>query len=538
MRYDGEVIIYSTYLGGNNYDAGNGIAVDSSGEVYVTGTTYSANFPISSVNVFQPTLGGNSDAFLVKLDPSGTHLLFSSYLGGSNYDYGLALALDEYGNAYLTGSTQSTDFPTANAIQSGYAGNGDAFVAKVNPYLSGTAQLVYSTYLGGSSADSGQGIAVDPSGAAYVTGFTFSTNFPTFEAYQPRNAGSVDAFITKFSPDGSTFAFSTYLGGIGDDRGWAIALDSLNDVYITGSTLPAPPTGSTSCTLAPLSTTLCNPSDDFPTTPGAWQNYTVSEYPGYSDVFVTELNYVGNGLIYSTLLGGLFTDSPAGIAVDGSGNAYITGYTESNNFPTANAVQASYTGGTCGPSPCPDAFITEVNSQGTALVYSTYLGGSMANWGNGIALDSDTPPNAYVVGTTTSTDFPAIALAYQGYPGNTTGLGNAFVSKLEPADAAGVALTPNTLNFGHSSRIYHRKFDRPRSTCHGDGHEYRHGAASNNKHHHDRRFCRDGQLRGDRPGRRRTLHHQRHVHPHGAGDRNRAARHQRQCHGKSACGQS
>jgi hypothetical protein len=444
VRYDGEAVIYSTYLGGNNFDVGNGIAVDSSGDVYLTGTTYSANFPISSNNVFQPTLGGNSDAFLVKLDPSGTHLLYSSFLGGSNYDYGLGIALDQYGNAYLTGSTQSSDFPTVNPIQSGNAGNGDAFVAEVRPQSTGLTDLVYSTYLGGGSADSGQGIAVDLSGAAYVVGYTFSTNFPTYNAYQPRNAGSVDAFIAKLSPGGSTFAFSTYLGGTGDDRGWAIALDSELNIYVTGSTLPPTP-----CTLAPLSTTMCNPIESFPTTPGAWQTYTVSQYPGYADVFVTKFNYPGSALIYSTLLGGALTDSPAGIAVDSSFNAYVTGYTQSNNFPTANAVQASYTGGTCGPSPCPDAFITQVNPQGAALVYSTYLGGSMANWGNGIALDGNTPPNAYVVGTTTSSDFPAIALAYQGGPGNTTGLGNAFVSKLEPTDAAGVALTPQTLAFGN-----------------------------------------------------------------------------------------
>jgi hypothetical protein len=194
---------------------------------------------------------------------------------------------------------------------------------------------------------------------------------------------------------------------------------------------------------------MCNPTETFPTTPGAFQTLNTSQSPGYSDVFVAKLNFPGSALIYSTLLGGALTDSPAGIAVDSSGDAYVTGYTESNNFPTANAVQASYTGGTCGANPCPDAFITEVNPQGTALVYSTYLGGSAANWGNGIALDNNTPPNAYVVGTTTSSDFPAIALAYQSGPGNTTGLGQAFVSMLEQTDAAGVALTPQKLAFGN-----------------------------------------------------------------------------------------
>ena len=437
VRYDGEAVIYSTYLGGNSFDVGNGIAVDSSGDAYIVGSTSSADFPISSSNVFQPTLGGNTDAFVAKLDPSGSNLLYSSFLGGSDVDYGLGIALDQFGNAYVTGSTQSTDFPTVNPIQSGNAGNGDAFVAKVNTQATA---LVYSTYLGGGSADVGQGIAVDLGGFAYVVGYTYSTNFPTYNAYQGNNAGSVDAFITKVSSDGSTFVFSTYLGGSGDDRGWAIAVDSQLNIYVTGSTL-------TTCAPATTTTTMCNPTETFPTTPGAFQTLNTSQSPGYSDVFVAKLNFPGTALIYSTLVGGALTDSPAGIAVDSSGDAYVTGYTQSNNFPTANAVQASYTSGTCGQKPCPDAFITEVNPQGSALVYSTYLGGSAANWGNGIALDSNT--NAYVVGTTTSSDFPAVALAYQGGPGNTTGLGQAFVSMVEHSDAASVALTPQKLAFGN-----------------------------------------------------------------------------------------
>ena len=437
VRYDGEAVIYSTYLGGNSFDVGNGIAVDSSGDAYIVGSTSSADFPISSSNVFQPTLGGNTDAFVAKLDPSGSNLLYSSFLGGSDVDYGLGIALDQFGNAYVTGSTQSTDFPTVNPIQSGNAGNGDAFVAKVNTQATA---LVYSTYLGGGSADVGQGIAVDLGGFAYVVGYTYSTNFPTYNAYQGTNAGSVDAFITKLSSDGSTFVFSTYLGGSGDDRGWAIAVDSQLYIYVAGSTR-------TTCTPASTTTTMCNPTETFPTTPGAFQTLNTSQSPGYSDVFVAKLNFPGTALIYSTLVGGALTDSPAGIAVDSSGDAYVTGYTQSNNFPTANAVQASYTSGTCGQKPCPDAFITEVNPQGSALVYSTYLGGSAANWGNGIALDSNT--NAYVVGTTTSSDFPAVALAYQGGPGNTTGLGQAFVSMVEHSDAASVALTPQKLAFGN-----------------------------------------------------------------------------------------
>jgi hypothetical protein len=445
VRYDGEAVIYSTYLGGNNYDTGNGIAVDSSGDAYIVGSTSSANFPTRPSNVFQPTFGGNTDAFVTKLDPSGTTLLYSSFLGGSDVDYGNAIALDQYGNAYVTGYTESTDFPTVNPIQSGNAGNGDAFVAEVNTQATA---LVYSTYLGGSSADSGQGIAADAGGDAYVVGYTFSTNFPTYDAYQVANGGSVDAFITKVNSGGSSFVFSTYLGGKGDDRAWAVAVDGQLNVYVTGSTY-------TACTPAPPPpvTTYCAPVSTFPTTPGAFQTFATKESPGYSAAFVTKLNFPGTALVYSTLLSGSLADAAAGIAVDSSGDAYVTGNTQSVDFPTADAVQAGIAGGTCGPNPCPDAFVTEVNTLGSALVYSTYLGGTAADFGNGIALwinpSNNNDVEAAVVGTTDSSDFPAIALAYQGQSGNTTGLGNAFISMVSHNNLAGVGLTPQKLEFGN-----------------------------------------------------------------------------------------
>ena len=443
LRYDGQELIYSTYLGGNNYDIGQGIAVDSSANVYVVGSTASANFPTSG-GAFQPTYGGNTDAFVTKLDPSGSKLLFSSYLGGSDVDYGLAIALDPSGNVFVTGSTQSTDFPTVHPIQAGNSGNGDAFVAEIDTNLPQNEQLVYSTYLGGSSADSGQGIAVDSGDNAYVTGFTFSNNFPTASPYQAANAGSVDAFISVISAYGSSLVFSTYLGGSGDDRAWAIALDNEKNIYVTGSTL-------TPCTPATTTppTTMCSPISTFPITPGAYQISTTKQSPGYSAVFVTEMNHLGTALLYSTLLGGSLTDVGSGIAVDGTGDAYVTGYTQSSDFPTSNALQASYSGatGACGLNPCQVAFVTELNPQGTSLVYSTFLGGSAADFGNAIAVDSNT--NAYVAGTTFSSDFPAIALSYQGQSGNTTGLSNAFVSMVSHNNLPAVALTPQKLNFGN-----------------------------------------------------------------------------------------
>ena len=442
LRYDGEAIVYSTYLGGNAYDVGNGIAIDSSGDAYIVGSTASANFP-TTANVFQLTLGGNTDAFVSKLDPSGSTLLYSSFLGGSDVDYGLAIAVDLYGNAFVTGSTQSTNFPTVNPIQSGNSGNGDAFVAEVN--TQGT-QLVYSTYLGGSSMDSGQGIAVDSGDNAYVVGFTYSINFPIANPLQATNAGGIDAFITKLTAGGSSLAFSTYLGGPGNDQAWAVALDSESNIYVTGSTL-------TTCAPASTTTTLCNPTTSFPTTPGAFQTFTTKQAPGYSAVFVSKLNFPGTALLYSTLLSGSLADAGAGIAVDSAGDAYVTGHTQSSDFPTANAVQASYAGGTCSSIPCQNAFVTEVNPLGTSLVYSTYLGGSSGDFGSGIAVWTNPSNNndveAAVVGWTFSTDFPALALAYQGQPGNTTGLSSAFISMITHNNDPAVALSPQNIAFGN-----------------------------------------------------------------------------------------
>jgi hypothetical protein len=442
VRYDGEALVYSTYLGGNNYDVGNGIGVDTSGDVYIAGTTMSTNFP-TTANVFQPSFGGNTDAFVAKLDPTGSKLLYGSYLGGSDVDYGLAMALDQYGNVFVTGYTESTNFPTVNPVQSGNNGNGDAFVAEVNTQAT---ELVYSTYLGGSGADSGQGIAVDLGDNAYVTGYTFSTNFPVYYPYQSANAGSVDAFIAKLTAGGSSFAFSTYFGGTGDDRAWAIALDSELNLYITGTTL-------TACTPTTTTSTLCNPISTFPTTPGAFETYTTKQSPGYSAGFISKFNFTGANLLYSTLLGGSLSDVPTGIAIDSAFNAYVTGHTNSVDFPTANALQGSFTGGSCGVSPCPNAFVTEMNAAASSPVYSTYLGGNNGDFGNGIALypnpNNNNDVEAFVVGTTDSLNFPTIALAYQGQSGNVTGLGNAFVSSIYHNNLAGVALTPQSLAFGN-----------------------------------------------------------------------------------------
>ncbi|MCP4666466.1 MAG: hypothetical protein GY849_08860, partial [Deltaproteobacteria bacterium] len=227
----GATLAYSTYLGGASLDQGIGIALDGSGNVYVSGRSSSTNFPTKQA--FQGTNAGGYDAFITKLVPSGTALAYSTYLGGGNDERGIKIAVDRSGKAYVTGITHSTDFPTKQAFQGTNAGDTDAFVTKLVP--SGTA-LIYSTYLGGTDTDEGYGIALDPSGSAYATGKSNSTDFPTRQAFQGTNAGDYDAFITKLVPSGTALAYSTYLGGTGTDHGTRTAIDESDNTYVTGFT--------------------------------------------------------------------------------------------------------------------------------------------------------------------------------------------------------------------------------------------------------------------------------------------------------------
>jgi hypothetical protein len=334
--------------------------------------------------------GGDKDAFVAKLSPDGASLVYSTYLGGSSWDWGSGIAVDSSGSAYVTG-TASTNFPTVNAYQKTFGGvYYDAFVTKLSP--AGNT-LTYSTYLGGSGWDDGYSIAVDSSGSAYVTGDTASTNFPTTNAYQGTyGGGSYDVFVTKISPAGNTLTYSTYLGGSGWDGGYSIAVDSSGSAYVTGDT----------------------DSTDFPTN----NAYQGTYGGGDEDIFVTKLSPSGNTLTYSTYLGGSVEDWGSGIALDSSENAYVTGVTASTNFPTVNAYQETYGGGYY------DAFVTKLSPAGNTLSYSTYLGGSDYEDGNAIAVDSS--GNAYVTGDTASTDFPTNN-AYQGT--YEEGFGDVFVTK-------------------------------------------------------------------------------------------------------------
>jgi len=336
LNSEGTALVYSTYLGGSGNDEGLGIAVDISGNAYVTGSTYSNDFPKAGTPApFQGTLSGGSgsDAFVTKLNSEGTALVYSTYLGGGSNDYGQGIAVDSPGNAYVTGYTDSSNFPMVagdTPFQDSNKGGSDVFVTKIN---SEGTELDYSTYLGGSSNDYGKGIAVDSSGYAYVTGYTFytySSHFPTAGTpFQDSNEGGSDAFVTKLNSEGSALLYSTFLGGSGDDEGLGIAVDSDNNVYVTGSTL----------------------STDFPTENSVQSTKSVSY-----DAFIARFDSTGSTLLYSSYLGGNSEDYGKGISVDSSGNAYVTGSTDSTDFPTKNPVQANKGVGS-------DAFITKSSTK-------------------------------------------------------------------------------------------------------------------------------------------------------------------------------
>ncbi len=396
----GSGLVYSTYLGGSGPDSGFGIAVDSAGNAFVAGDTESTDFP-TTPGAFQTTFGGSGswagaifgDGFVTKLNSTGSGLIYSTYLGGNGADEAHGIAIDPGGNAYIVGLTRSTNFPTFAAYQSTLTGYVSGFVTKLNAsgsglvystyfngnssttkgiaadatgnaYVAGSSEcsgvlpvtpgayqttcgggaddtfvakfnpiggLVYSTYLGGNGSDEPGGITVDSASNAYVTGRTSSTNFPTTPgAFQTGFGGASDAFVTKLNPLGSGLVYSTYLGSTGGDYGEAIAVDTVGNAYVTGSTN----------------------STSFPTV-----NPVQPVIGGGSDAFVTKVNLLGTGLVYSTYLGGSGDDGGSGIALDSlpNPNAYLTGVTNSTNFPTtAGALQTTFGGGSS------DAFVTKI----------------------------------------------------------------------------------------------------------------------------------------------------------------------------------
>lgn len=346
---------------------------------------------------------------------------YSTFIGGSENDRGFDIAVDASGNAYVTGSTYSSDFPAVSAFDGSYAGGkgwhpahmnyvrySDAFVTKIN--ASGSS-LVYATYLGGSNIDSGFGIAVDTSENAYITGQTWSSDFPTANAMYGTNTGQFDAFVTKLASTGSSLIYSTYLGGSRTDGGNDIAVDTSGNVYVAG-----------------VATRNYSDSPNFPVSNTAYPHYgTYGGGTTTQDAFVTKINASGSNFVYSILIGGAGHDRADGIAIDTSGNAYITGQTRSSDFPMFSAIYGSL-GGTS------DAFVAKINNSGS-IVYSTFLGGTGFDQGSKIAVDNS--GNAYVTGRTDSSDFPTANAIH----GTNTGQFNSFVTKL---NATGNSLAYST----------------------------------------------------------------------------------------------
>lgn len=506
------VLSYSTYLGGSstNGDHGEAIAADASGSAYVTGFTTSTNFPTTSgaPGTTLNCAGASNafDAFVTKFTPDGSGLVYSTYLGGScnngGGDQGFGIAVDSNGEAFVTGQTGSSDFPvTANAFQNTNGGLA-VFVTKLNS--TGT-QLLYSTYIHGENSESGNAIAVDAAGNAYITGVTSSTKFPVRapggSPFQTTiKAPEIDAaFVCRIDPTQigvGSLVYATYLGGSASESGEGIAVDSNANVYVTGETtskdFPVTPSAFqttqrnsgpvpgnafvTRLDLNQLSTSALiystylggsgslsapadvgqgialdpsfnayvmgtTPSTDFPTTPGAFQTVKPNIH---KTLFVARFDTTMSGassLIYSSYLGGSTDENGHGIAVDSLGDAFVTGETASS---TGFPVTSNVPQPTIGGSA--DAFVTEFNPMGTNVLFSTYLGGTGVDIGFGVALDTASPPNVYVTGETRSTNFPVTSGAFQTTSPNS--VLSAFVAKLSPGALAGVFVSPASLDFG------------------------------------------------------------------------------------------
>ncbi|HLV87833.1 MAG TPA: SBBP repeat-containing protein [Candidatus Sulfotelmatobacter sp.] len=491
------VLVYSTYIGGSGDDEARGITVDSAGNAYVVGFTDSVDFPLTTAGSFA---AGEPHVFVSKLNPAGSSLIYTDYIGGNNQDFGYALTLDQNANVWITGSTSSSNFPVVHAYNPTYPGSSNLFLAKISP--SGSS-LLYSTYLGGDGADVPASVHLDGSGNILIAGSTSSTNFPTVNAYQsaasPNQGGLYGnyGFLTKFTPDGSALAFSTYLGGssnVPDNCGgtpcWTepstnvngMALDASGNAYVAGitNTYDFPATAGAYLT---SNSTQDNSFVGFVTKFTSSGNIGYSSYfyessglltnvtalavdqsgsaylsgQAYSDGtfpvtnsnicdpatmqfacslgFVTKFDPTGATLSYSTFLGPNNWATPSSITLDANDDAFVAADTTNGTYSMVNGLEP-YSSGS-------DVLLVELDPTGTIQLWSTYLGGSVDESHAAITLDST--GNIYVTGITTSSDFPVSANAFQGsFAGNT----DVFVTKIGPSSAPAVSLAPPSLQFG------------------------------------------------------------------------------------------
>ncbi len=403
-------LVYSTYLGGGSDEIAFAIASDGAGGVVVTGWTTSSNFP-TTAGAYSRSYGGGLDVFITRLKAQGNDIIYSTYLGGESDDYAYAIAADGAGGVFVTGKTSSDGFPTtAGAFDRSRNGLSDAFVARLNSDGTG---LLYSTYLGGVGDDWSNTITPDGAGGVVVAGLTYSNDFPTtggaYDVSYNGGDGLSDAFVTRLNSDGSGLIYSTYLGGVSDDWSNAITADGAGGVIVTGVTY----------------------SSDFPTTAGAFDR----SFNGNYDSFVARLNAAGSGLIYSTYLGGGSFDDAFALAPDGAGGVFVAGRTYSADFPTTvGAFDRTQNG-------VGDAFVTHLNSAGSGLLYSTFIGGSTEDYAN--SLVPDVAGGVVVAGHTESDNFPTTAGAYNTSLNGT----DAFVARL---NASGTGLLYSTYLGGGS----------------------------------------------------------------------------------------
>lgn len=368
LNNEGSEVRYLAHLGGSKWDAVQGLVTDTEGNLYAVGTTYSDDFPVNTDSL-QPNFGGESDAFVVKLNPKGK-VIWSTFLGGNNNEDGRGIIIDKQGNVHVIGRTESENFPvTEGVLQSKLAGGVDAFITTFDT----NGKMISSTFLGGTNDDIGYSIALDNNDALYVAGTTNSINFPLKNAIQDKNQGENDIFLAVMDMSKKELEFSSYFGGTKEDKLYNVALDSLGNTFIMGMTF----------------------SSDFPTTQRSFQ----SDFGGIRDAFVTKLNLKERSIIYSTYLGGDKEDTPRNLAVNKKGYAYVVGITLSDNFPTKNLQKTQVRGRS-------DAFITMLNPEGSGLQHSFLYGGDGDDVFEGVTIGVD--GSLTLSGGTNSTNFPLV----------------------------------------------------------------------------------------------------------------------------------